>query len=181
MNRKGRIRARTVTAEITLDKPLLVTSLHLGKCTKHFFEKSLNLTFFQDYRAEPLRLEELTEIRYKMSELLEDPDCRQIWCGDFNALTRSDYSEEEWKEIANVRARNMWESPKTELMQKVVVLKIAPKSHPNCCSVNLFKVFRNINIVTYVLINNANNEVEILKLSPRDVCSCFLRFPTFPQ
>ena len=43
-------------------------------------------------------------------------DCPQIWCGDFNALTREDYSEAEWNRVGRVRAANNWESPRTEVL-----------------------------------------------------------------
>ena len=35
----------------------------------------------------------------------------QIWTGDFNALTREDYSEQEWERVGEVRARECWEKP----------------------------------------------------------------------
>ena len=40
---------------------------------------------------------------------------RSIWLGDFNALTRTDYDESEWREVAAVRARSDWEAPVSEL------------------------------------------------------------------
>ena len=45
----------------------------------------------------------------------------QIWSGDFNALTKEDYSESYWNNITEVRKRNCWESPKTELTIKVSI------------------------------------------------------------
>jgi hypothetical protein len=45
----------------------------------------------------------------------------QIWTGDFNALTRDDYTDEFWQEaVVNVRERNSWETPKTDLTKKVI-------------------------------------------------------------
>lgn len=38
-----------------------------------------------------------------------------VWMGDFNALTRTDYDESEWREVAAVRARSDWEAPVSEL------------------------------------------------------------------
>ena len=45
----------------------------------------------------------------------------QIWTGDFNALTKGDYAEDEWERITNVRKKNQWESPKTDLTKKVYI------------------------------------------------------------
>lgn len=73
---------------------------------------------FADYRNEPLRLTELDEMTKKLSDLFSS-DSHQIWTGDFNALTREDYDESTWEEIATVRRNNSWESPKTELTEKV--------------------------------------------------------------
>ena len=43
----------------------------------------------------------------------------QIWTGDFNALTREDYTNEQWNHITGVRKQNGWELPKTELTTQV--------------------------------------------------------------
>ena len=43
----------------------------------------------------------------------------QIWTGDFNALTREDYTDEKWNHITGVRKQNGWELPKTELTTQV--------------------------------------------------------------
>lgn len=40
-----------------------------------------------------------------------------IILGDFNALTRSDYSEHEWENIEKTRKENKWEPPKTLLTE----------------------------------------------------------------
>ena len=45
----------------------------------------------------------------------------QVWTGDFNALTRKDYSKKEWEAIANVRKKNNWESPQIDLTKKVII------------------------------------------------------------
>eukprot|EP00041_Stephanoeca_diplocostata_P023622 m.585334 g.585334 ORF g.585334 m.585334 type:complete len:323 (-) comp22339_c1_seq102:3442-4410(-) len=42
-------------------------------------------------------------------------DCAQIWTGDFNALTTSDYAAAELEEVARVRAQNQWESPQNDV------------------------------------------------------------------
>jgi len=38
------------------------------------------------------------------------------WAGDFNSLTKEDYTNEVWEEIPNVRKLNLWESPKTQVI-----------------------------------------------------------------
>ncbi len=79
------------------------------------------IIFSLDYRVEPGRLEELKEMKHKMSELLDSmSDKYLIWTGDFNALTREDYDEHTWQRITNVRAKNMWELPQTELTTEVL-------------------------------------------------------------
>ncbi len=65
-----------------------------------------------------MRLEEASVIR-QITEDLFSKDACQIWTGDFNALTREDYDTKVWQEIASVRERNSWESPKTDLTTKV--------------------------------------------------------------
>ena len=39
----------------------------------------------------------------------------QIWTGDFNSLTKEDYTEQGWEEGTRVRRNNRWELPKTEV------------------------------------------------------------------
>ena len=62
-------------------------------------------------------LKRMSEVR-KMKEQL-DPCFKvnepQVWTGDFNSLTREDYSEVAWKEITQVRMNNNWELPKTQV------------------------------------------------------------------
>ena len=47
------------------------------------------------------------------------PGPKQIWTGDFNALTREDYSDSVWEDISNVRHVNSWESPQVKLTNKI--------------------------------------------------------------
>ena len=44
----------------------------------------------------------------------------QVWAGDFNALTKWDYSEESWRGVGEVRARGGWELPQVLLVIFVV-------------------------------------------------------------
>ena len=50
-----------------------------------------------------------------------DENAKQIWTGDFNALTKEDYIEEGWTQVYNIRQRNSWELPQTDLTAKVEV------------------------------------------------------------
>ncbi len=67
---------------------------------------------------EPLRLTELEDIRRRLSDLFED-EHHQIWAGDFNALTRTDYSDAQWQEVCDVRRRNRWEAPCVDVTARV--------------------------------------------------------------
>lgn len=37
--------------------------------------------------------------------------------GDFNSLTRADYSDERWAEIAAIRRKSLWEAPRHDLTE----------------------------------------------------------------
>ena len=66
-----------------------------------------------DHQNEKVRMEQTrTMIQTFLRKGLPLPD---VWMGDFNALTKDDYTKAEWSEIADIRARNFWESPVTEL------------------------------------------------------------------
>lgn len=45
--------------------------------------------------------------------------------GDFNCLTREDYSTEEWEKIALIRSQNEWEAPSTLVVEKLKEVKWA--------------------------------------------------------
>ena len=77
-------------------------------------------TYFLDYRTEPLRHAELKEATTKLKDLFSKRK-HQIWTGDFNALTKSDYDEPTWNEIARIRKKNNWESPQTSLTTEVKI------------------------------------------------------------
>ena len=72
-----------------------------------------------DHRLEPSRLEEEREVHAKLGGLFQAGEA-QVWLGDFNALTREDYYQETWDEIARVREANSWESPRVELTRQVM-------------------------------------------------------------
>ena len=66
-----------------------------------------------NHRKEPVRISQFRNIRQAHDE--SKTPLPHIWLGDFNALTRSDYSEMQWQEILNVRAHNSWELPVSHL------------------------------------------------------------------
>lgn len=98
---KTRGSPRFLTAEIDLKTcTVFVTCVHLY------------------HRTEPRRMREISAIQKHLAQLFLDDQC-QIWTGDFNALTKEDYDEEEWENITCVRKRNSWELPQTDLTTKV--------------------------------------------------------------
>lgn len=73
-----------------------------------------------DHRREDRRMIEVGTIvkDFQRTECGVDDDSPQsfdFWLGDFNALTASDYSRNEWTEITNVRKRSHWELPVSDL------------------------------------------------------------------
>ena len=58
----------------------------------------------------------MAELQTMERQLTEVTNARepQFWTGDFNSLTKEDYSEEIWKNVTEVRKQNQWELPKTE-------------------------------------------------------------------
>lgn len=62
-----------------------------------------------DHKTEEQRMKELTVLQ---KILPREP---HILLGDFNSLTRSDYSNDEWQSISDTRAANRWEEPKTNV------------------------------------------------------------------
>ena len=55
-----------------------------------------------------------------MEPVFKEGHC-QIWTGDFNALSKEDYSEEQWNNITGIRKQNRWELPKTDLTKKATL------------------------------------------------------------
>jgi len=93
---------RFVTARIQVaeDKVLAVTCLHL------------------DHKLEPRRVKEVATIQENLAGLFKRGEA-QVWTGDFNALTREDYTEGGWARVTEVRARGAWERPQTEVTSAV--------------------------------------------------------------
>ena len=61
-----------------------------------------------NHRTETTRLNEIVSIRNSLNDIFEK-NTPQIWTGDFNALTKEDYSSDHWNEITEVRAKDNWE------------------------------------------------------------------------
>ena len=108
-----------------------------------------------DYRDETIRLKEIRTIKQKLDSLLPQPETiassMHIWAGDFNALTKENYDDNQWSQITKVRLDNNWESPQKDLMQEVFIDNI---NHFDFMSYNtqvqnnpLMKTFSIANIV----------------------------------
>ena len=75
-----------------------------------------------DHIREPHRLKEIDVIKRTIDSLTirnEENRVSHIWVGDFNSLTKEDYTSEEWDDIATVRSRNCWERPHIDVTRKV--------------------------------------------------------------
>ena len=74
-----------------------------------------------DHVREPTRLGQLRALVEELNDRPHMPALAQrVLLGDFNALTRSDYSPSEWTQIANIRANNAWEAPVSEITDVMV-------------------------------------------------------------
>merc|ERR1712080_474777 len=67
-------------------------------------ETLLLVNLHPDHASEDTRLVQFQEWERKV----------KVWAGDFNTLTREDYSQQGWEEIGAVRRRGKWEQPRTE-------------------------------------------------------------------
>ena len=75
-----------------------------------------------DHRYESTRLKELDVITKTLTSLTSntnDNKTPHIWVGDFNSLTKDDYSVDEWNEISRIRKLNCWEWPHVDVTNKV--------------------------------------------------------------
>lgn len=68
-----------------------------------------------DHKIEPQRLKEWQKLQHVLPS-----DKPHILLGDFNAIRRSDYTEEQWQNIINSRAESHWEAPQTEIIGKII-------------------------------------------------------------
>ena len=84
-----------------------------------------------DHVSETTRLAQLRQLNEYLASVADKPPVeRRIFCGDFNALTKSDYSNEEWKDIFDVRSSNSWESPVREVTRVMKAVR-ASAAHSN--------------------------------------------------
>ena len=68
-----------------------------------------------DYKYEPTRITQMEHIISKL-ELTKHPI---VILGDFNALTKNDYSKKKWENIYTIRKENKWELPLTILTDRI--------------------------------------------------------------
>ena len=62
-----------------------------------------------NYIDESIRIEEINEIQYIIDDYTDYYP--SILLGDFNALTKNDYTEKEWNQITKIRRLGGWELP----------------------------------------------------------------------
>ena len=98
---KGRrVNTRCLTVKLEhaagVNKPIFVTCLHL------------------DHRIESRRMREVENVAENLTNIFQKNEA-QIWAGDFNCLTREDYTDKEWDILTRVRQNNGWEQPQTEV------------------------------------------------------------------
>eukprot|EP00094_Tigriopus_californicus_P000649 TCALIF_00630-PA protein Name:"Similar to CEP85 Centrosomal protein of 85 kDa (Homo sapiens)" AED:0.09 eAED:0.09 QI:0/0.75/0.55/1/1/1/9/88/730 len=83
-----------------LDTPIYITCLHLN------------------HRSEQFRLAQIDHIHKTCETYLKDQN-PLIWTGDFNALSRDEYTESHWAELSETRRKNAWESPHVDVTNKI--------------------------------------------------------------
>ncbi len=93
---------RYITAVVEVEAGVLVriTCLHLG------------------HRLEPRRLAEIEQIRLDLHNAADNVDL-DVLTGDFNALTTTDYDRDELERVKEVRKRNKWEAPMTDVTDRI--------------------------------------------------------------
>jgi endonuclease/exonuclease/phosphatase family metal-dependent hydrolase len=94
-NKKSAIRVRLECGEEGMQVDVIVTHL--------------------EHKWEAQRLREVE----RLLRCVPEDTSRLIILGDFNALKRSDYTEEAWQEIVNVRKQNGWEKPMTDVVARM--------------------------------------------------------------
>jgi len=65
-----------------------------------------------------LRFEEIVRISEDLTPLFRG-DKPQLWMGDFNTLSRADYSDEEWNEIVKIRRDNGRKAPLNDVIDTI--------------------------------------------------------------
>ena len=113
-----------------------------------------------DHRDEKVRIKEYQQ----MLQMIEDNDFIQlplVLLGDFNALTKSDYDDERWNEIKEIRQNNKWELPMTDLTDMIKeskqfldCLKIFEKNGDNKMKMEDISSCRYDTRIDYIFVNN---------------------------
>ena len=115
-----------------------------------------------------LRCEEIQRISTELNGLLEE-GVSQVWCGDFNTLSRGDYSDQEWDHIVRIRRDNGRRAPLNDVIDTIHNLG-----------------FTVIQLLTEDLKNRNEQINDIFKLvgAGRDcfsqICNNFSAYLTFP-
>jgi len=65
-----------------------------------------------------LRFEEIVRISEDLTNLFH-ADKPQLWMGDFNTLSRADYSDDEWDEIVQIRRNNGRKAPLNDVIDTI--------------------------------------------------------------
>ena len=110
------------------NKAVFVTNVHLN------------------YQHEHIRKEELSDILEKIDSYTKEYP--SILLGDFNALTKSDYSEKEWGKISRIRKYGKWELPVHELTDEL------KKEWYDCGSKDKHKTCRYDTRIDYIYTKN---------------------------
>lgn len=93
-----------------------VLSVQFGYLGRLFHIYSTHLDH-QDEQIRLYQIEKLKEIiEHEKQQLYDGREFTHLLLGDFNSLTRSDYTEEVWNEITEIRKKNDWEPPQTDVM-----------------------------------------------------------------
>lgn len=108
---KGRGSTRVMTVEVLVGSADGSDGGDIGEGCNRFHVSCVHL----DYQYEPRRLRQMDSLEAHIATI----DAGHVVCGDFNALTRSDYSALDWAAIAEVRKRNRWEQPLGTLMDRM--------------------------------------------------------------
>eukprot|EP00045_Choanoeca_perplexa_P002772 m.26683 g.26683 ORF g.26683 m.26683 type:complete len:297 (-) comp11699_c1_seq2:579-1469(-) len=100
------------------------------------------------------------QLKHYLARQMSQQDA-QVWVGDWNALTRADYTAKQWADIATVRARNSWEPPQTIVMEQaakagLVDAMVLARGKPLPTS-------RFATRIDYVLLNSAARESWVVE------------------
>ena len=83
--------------------------------------------------------------------------------GDFNALTKKDYTDDEWESICNTRTQNKWEAPQTALTDQIEMDGFIDLQYQFCNSKNEKpKPTSRFNTRIDYLFCKSDNNVEIM-------------------